>query len=108
VAGFCERGNEPLASVRVLIIYRRMPSSGMWLQPPAHAGSSLADFSTLKMEAIPSSETSVHTRSTRRLIPKDGIVHSHRLENLISFISNRYLLIYCDVQTGTRDKINGV
>jgi hypothetical protein len=35
------------------------------LQPPAHAGSSLADFSTLKMEAIRSSETSVHTRSTR-------------------------------------------
>jgi hypothetical protein len=29
------------------------------MQPPAHAGSSLADFSTLKMEAIRSSETSV-------------------------------------------------
>jgi hypothetical protein len=27
---------------------------------PAHADSSLADFSTLKMEAIRSSETSVH------------------------------------------------
>jgi hypothetical protein len=38
------------------------------LQPPAHVGSSLADFSTLKMEAIRSSETSVHTRSTRRHI----------------------------------------
>jgi hypothetical protein len=32
-----------------------------------------ADFSTLKMEAIRSSETSVHTRSTRRHIPEDGI-----------------------------------
>jgi hypothetical protein len=52
------------------------------LQPPAHAGSSLADFSTLKMEAIRSSETSVHTRSTRRHIPEDGILHSHRRENL--------------------------
>jgi hypothetical protein len=41
-----------------------------------HAGSSLADFSTLKMEAIRSSETSVHTRSTRRHIPEDGILHS--------------------------------
>jgi hypothetical protein len=30
------------------------------LQPPAQAGSSLADFSTLKMEAIRSSKTSVH------------------------------------------------
>jgi hypothetical protein len=44
------------------------------LQPPAHAGSSLADFSTLKMKAICSSETSVHTRSTGRHIPEDGIL----------------------------------
>jgi hypothetical protein len=43
------------------------------MQTPAQAGSSLADFSTLKMEAIRSSETSVHTRSTRRHIPEDGI-----------------------------------
>jgi hypothetical protein len=51
------------------------------LQPPAHAGSSLADFSTLKMEAIRSSETSVHTRSARRHIPEDGILlHNHRRE----------------------------
>jgi hypothetical protein len=38
------------------------------------AGSSLADFSTLKIQAIRSCETSVHTRSTRRLIPEDGIL----------------------------------
>jgi hypothetical protein len=44
------------------------------LQPPAHAGSSLADFSSLKMEAIRSSETSVYTRSTRRHIPENGIL----------------------------------
>jgi hypothetical protein len=47
-----------------------------FLQPPAHAGSSLADFSILKMEAIRSSETSVHTRSTRRHILEDGILQS--------------------------------
>jgi hypothetical protein len=41
---------------------------------PAHAGSSLADFSTLKMEAISSSELSVHTRSIRCHIPEDGIL----------------------------------
>jgi hypothetical protein len=58
------------------------------LQPPAHAGSSLADFSTLKMEAIRSSETSVHTRSTRRHIPEDGILHSHNRENLKSYIQS--------------------
>jgi hypothetical protein len=45
------------------------------LQPPAHAGSLLVDFSTLKMEAICSSETSVHTRSTQCHIPEDGILH---------------------------------
>jgi hypothetical protein len=44
------------------------------LQPPAQDGSSLADFSTLKIEAIRSSETSIHTRSTRRHIAEDGIV----------------------------------
>jgi hypothetical protein len=38
------------------------------LQPPAYAGSSLEDFSTLKMEAIISSEKSIHTISTRHHI----------------------------------------
>jgi hypothetical protein len=88
-----------------------MPSSGIWhhvdpvklndvsveriasifsrLLLPAHAGSSLADFSTLKMEAIRSSETSVHfRRSTRRHIPEDGILHSHHCENLKSYKIN--------------------
>jgi hypothetical protein len=51
----------------------------------------LADFSTLKMEAIRSSETSVHTRSTLRYIPEDGILHSHRCEDLKSY---EYLLVY--------------
>jgi hypothetical protein len=35
----------------------------------------------MKMEAIRSSETSVHTRSTRRHIPEDGILPSHLCEN---------------------------
>jgi hypothetical protein len=57
------------------------------LQLPAHAGSSLADFSTLKMEAIRSSETSFQsTASTRRHTPEDGILHSHRRENLKSYM----------------------
>jgi hypothetical protein len=50
------------------------------LLTPAHAGSSFADFSTLKMEAIHSSETSVHTRSTRRYIPEDDILHSDAMK----------------------------
>jgi hypothetical protein len=35
---------------------------------PAYAGCSLAEFSTLEMEAIYFSETSVHTRSSQRHI----------------------------------------
>jgi hypothetical protein len=37
------------------------------------------------MEAIRSSETSVHTRSTWRHVPEDGILHSHRHEHLKSY-----------------------
>jgi hypothetical protein len=39
------------------------------------------DFSTLKMEVIHSSETSVNQGSTQRRIPED-IFHSHRCANL--------------------------
>jgi hypothetical protein len=39
----------------------------------------------MKMEAKRSSETLVHTRCTRRHIPEDGILHSHRRENLKSY-----------------------
>jgi hypothetical protein len=41
---------------------------------------------TLKMEAIRYFETSVHTRSTQRHIPEDGFLHSHRCENLKSYL----------------------
>jgi hypothetical protein len=38
------------------------------------------------MEALSSSETSVLTRTTRRNIKEDAILHSHRSGNLKSYI----------------------
>jgi hypothetical protein len=39
------------------------------------------------MEAICSSETSALTRAARYYIPKEDILHSHRRENLKSYIA---------------------
>jgi hypothetical protein len=77
--------------LQVRKIREPVTSLSMW-QLPAHACSSLADFSNLKIEAICSSETSVHTRSTQRHIPEEGILHSHRCENLKSYIRSPRML----------------
>jgi hypothetical protein len=78
------------------------------LQPPADAGSPLADFSTLKMEAMCSFETSVNVGSTPRHIPEDDILYSHRCENLKSYLLDSIvnILAVCIrrsvIQTDTR------
>jgi hypothetical protein len=43
---------------------------------------------TLLMEAILSSETSVLTEATEHNIPEEGILHSHRIVNLKSYIAS--------------------
>jgi hypothetical protein len=54
----------------------KISSSGMWRR---------VDLVWTNVSDERSSETSVHTRSTRRHIPKDDILHGYRRENIKSY-----------------------
>jgi hypothetical protein len=65
-----ELGTLAVVRKQLLITANVVPSSLMFL--------------TLMIEAICSSETSLHTRATRRQILEDGMLHNHRREILKS------------------------
>jgi hypothetical protein len=70
-----------LRSVRRLLVTAKVPSSPILV--------------TLMTEALRSSETSVLTRTTRCNIQEDAILHSHRREDLRSYIEfNEFTFIF--------------
>jgi hypothetical protein len=54
---------------------------------PPEAGFLLSWFSTLKMEVIPSSETSVNIRTTQSYIPEDGNILTRFVLNLLHWMA---------------------
>jgi hypothetical protein len=75
---------------------RNQRESLMLCLPPAFTLVSCSAYSsTLKKEAICSSETSVDfQRTTRLYIPEDSTLHTHRSEDLKSYIESRPYIVH--------------
>jgi hypothetical protein len=87
----------------------RIPSSGMWRRVDrcSHLLTLVPSrgFSTLKMEAIRSSQTSGHARSTRRHIPENGLFLSISLQQELCTNSEN-VLYPCFRETNSQSAIH--
>jgi hypothetical protein len=99
---------EPLSAVmwwRLSMIFQRADERFPWLAQteasqllglsPAFTLVSCSAYSTLKMEAICSFETSADFQwTTQCYVPEDSTLHNHRCENLRSYIPNVYFMFF--------------
>jgi hypothetical protein len=76
---------ERIALNRFTLLRNNVSSQSASVLFTANVGPSSQIFVSLMMEDLRSSETSILTRTTRRNITEEGILHSHHPKNLKSY-----------------------